>query len=437
MPSAGSQFPLPDPADLELYRWLTSPAAEPWLAEALASDEDGPRLATRLRRGLAPGQVRLVLDQAGLRRKARAKFPAAARMFFAATPLEQATDAAVADYKAARFPREVPVLDACTGIGGDLLALARRGPATGLERHAVLAELARANLRAVLEGERAARSQVALGELAADAASRGLLAQAEAWHVDPDRRATGRRTSRVEASEPSLDTLDALRAVHPHLAVKLAPAAEVPLAWQREAEWEWISHHRECRQLVAWFGRLTAEPGVRRATRLGAEGRAATFAGQPGRELSLVEGPSEFLIEPDAALLAANLTGAWAEAHGLAALEPRHGYLTGNQGTGLGELAAVFRVLDVMPFDRRRLAEWLRGRGIGRLEIKKRGVEIDPARLARELAGSGERACTLVLARTPARVLAILAERVSRDEELGPTYGSEPSSATESAGAGD
>src|SRR5205814_7227737 len=54
--------------------------------------------------------------------------------------------------------------------------------------------------------------------------------------LDPDRRASGRRTTRVESFAPSLADLDGLRRRNPQAAIKLAPATEVPGDWSDAAE---------------------------------------------------------------------------------------------------------------------------------------------------------------------------------------------------------
>ena len=65
-----------------------------------------------------------------------------------------------------------------------------------------------------------------------------------------------------------------------------------------------------------------------------------------------------------------------------------------------------------MPFQVTRLTTLLRERGIGRLEVKKRGVDQSPERLQKELKVSGDSAATLMLTRLNAGVTAILARRL-------------------------
>src|SRR5690606_27367077 len=98
--------------------------------------------------------------------------------------------------------------------------------------------------------------------------SRAPLEELIAWHIDPDRRAVGRRSTYTAVHEPSDEVIDQLLARNPHAAIKLAPACEPLRHWEERAELEWISRAGECRQLVAWFGALTDSPGTRRATML-------------------------------------------------------------------------------------------------------------------------------------------------------------------------
>jgi THUMP domain-like len=58
------------------------------------------------------------------------------------------------------------------------------------------------------------------------------------------------------------------------------------------------------------------------------------------------------------------------------------------------------------------LKKELSARRIGSLEIKKRGVDIDPARFRTRLGLKGDAAGTLILTRGEGRRIALLAERV-------------------------
>lgn len=368
----------------------------------VAGEPPTPALVARLQRDLTAAQASAVLEAAEARRRATRKFERAEVLLLTRRGLEQATDGWVAGYKALRFAALSSVLDIGCGVGGDLMAIAAVTAATACERDPALARFAEHNVRAI--GLSAA--------VRAAEATPADLTDCDAWHADPDRRPAGRRTTRVESGEPSLDVLSAWRDANATAAIKLAPAAEAPKAWRDEAEQEWVSRGGECRQLVVWSGGLARRPGARVATRILVDGKAASFVGNPAAAAPPTATVGDWVFEPDPAVLAAGLRDAIAAEHGLSAFAPV-AYLTGEHAVA-SALLSRFRVLEVMPFDRKRLAGWLAERGVGPLEIKCRGVAIDPPALRRQLKPRGDRPMTLLLAPGQERrgkAVAILADR--------------------------
>ncbi|MEN0111721.1 MAG: hypothetical protein AAF805_13465 [Planctomycetota bacterium] len=397
----------------DLRDWLLSDEAVAVIAGA-AGDET-PASVERVRREIGGPEAALraaaALDLVSLRRRAAAKFARAGELFLTAKSFEQATDEAVARYKAARFVDFHAPIDVGCATGGDLLALAEAsGRAIGYEAEVTLAAFARRNAEV-------------LGVAATVHAERFDGPPAGAvWHADPDRRVGGRRSVRPESHEPSLATLAAWRATAPDAAIKLAPAAQLPADWQSECELEWISRAGECRQLVVWSGSLRQRPGQRVATRVVSEigevrPRAVSFAGVAETRAPVGAGVGDALYEPDPAVLAAGLSGALADDRGLAGIAPRIAYLTGGSGLG-GALLAEFRVREVMPLDRKRLAGWLADRRVGRLEIKCRGVDLRPEELRKQLRSGrngpkGDAAATLLVWRDgDRRVRVAITDRV-------------------------
>lgn len=394
-------------SELEDYAWLTGPTAAEVLVELAADDAPLLRQLDRLRKGLGAERARLVVKQAGLRRRAAAKFGArAAQMFFTDVALQQATDRWIARYKAERFPREDRMFDFCSGIGGDLVSLAERGVAIGVEKLPGLALLATANLRVC-----GCAGTVRIGDVGEE-----LPAEGELWHLDPDRRVKGRRSTHLEWHSPSLEVIERLVQAAPHGALKLAPAADVPQSWQDRTKLEWISRDRECRQLVVWFGSLAGTPGQRRATVIttpydeNAPSTACSFAGAADMFPPLASSLGAYVYDSDPAVRAAGLTGALAHALELGALSPGAGYLTADRPVE-DPLVTRFRVREELPLREKMLAKHLREKGIGRLEIKKRGVDTDAEKLRRRLKLRGEDSATLFLTRQGTREIAILAER--------------------------
>jgi hypothetical protein len=417
------------PADLDDIRWLTSDAAADILATAATLTGELTTRLKQLRTSLSPERARLVMQQVELRQRARDKFSLSERMFFTPTGLEQSTDEIVAAYKAARFAGRTSVYDLCSGIGGDLVALAAvaeitDGTATGFDRDPIAAEFAAANARVF---------GCANVSIRADDVTALDLAASDAWHLDPDRRPQGRRTTRVEFHEPSAEAIDEMLSRNPQAAIKLAPAATWPETWNERAEWEWISRGRQCRQLVAWFGGLATHAGQHRATILsgnilsgipGQGSRSAdarslqftahSFVGPPGDEVPVASAVGRYIFEPDAAVLAAKLSGALAAAHHVNAVAAGIAYWTGD--TPIDDpLLACFEVETVLPFDIKKLKAHLRERHAGPLEIKVRGLDQNPAELRKRLDPQGTHPYTILLTRIDKHVTAIVGKRRGRD----------------------
>jgi hypothetical protein len=391
------------------YVWLVrDPSAHAHL-ERLA-DEPTLGLAQQrpLRLTFSAQRARLLMEQATLRRQAAKKFGAlASRFFFTPQLLEQATDLEIARYKAHRFAlADTPQLrhDYCCGIGGDAAMLAANGPTHAWDLSEIACLLASANLEAVGADARVTQADVAELTPAGD----------DAWHVDPDRRATGSRSTTIEQHSPPPQVIDRWRTASPNGAVKLAPASEAPAHWAADAELEWISSNRECRQQVVWFGSLAEAAGFRRATRLTPDDvvqSRATIAGMPGVDCETAQTPQAYVYDPDAAVLAANLLGELAISQDLATLGAGGAYLTGTRSV-YHPLLQAFAVVEAMPFRAAKVAQVLSQRGVGRVEIKKRGVAVDPEKFRRELKLRGDNEATVVLTRIGKREIALICERL-------------------------
>jgi len=236
------------------------------------------------------------------------------------------------------------------------------------------------------------------------------------WHLDPDRRVDGRRSTQVQWHSPGPEVVDRWLQAAPQGILKLAPAACVPDRWQREAELQWISRDRECRQLVVWFGELATAPGLHRATALKSPTNNAThmvphsFQGDHHTVAPMAAELQQYIYEADPAVRAAGLSGSLAVECGLASLAPDTAYLTSEQPLD-HPLLSCFQVIDLLPLRIGPLKKHLHSLGIGRLEIKKRGVKIVPEELRKQLKLQGSGSATLLLGRLGLREVAILAQR--------------------------
>jgi SAM-dependent methyltransferase len=407
-----------DPHDLA---WLTSDAGDRALADLAADPRPLHQRLSALRRALPTSRAALLCEQVALRAKAAAKFgPLAERMLFTPELLSEATDLWTAGYAAERFAEADLAVDFCCGIGGDLAALARLaedgriGCVVGRDRSPIACVLARFNA-AALAPRSVGRLEVVLGEAADHDPPVGSR-----WRVDPERRAGGRRSTRPDQHSPPASLLQHWLRERPDGAVKLAPAAACGPPWPPTVQGEWISRGRECRQLLVSDGILRCGTASRRATRVvgqrdSAVWTACTFDGEPDLPADAAAAPLRYVFDPDPAVVAARLTGALARAAGLRTLGPGSVYLTGD-ALANAPLAAAFEVEAAIPLRSTAVRDWLRGQGRGRVEVKCRGVDVDPHRFAAEIRNDGEGEATVLLTRVGDRRTAIVARRLGPDE---------------------
>jgi hypothetical protein len=370
---------------------------------AWESKDDVVRVVSELRKaGHSPALVAAVVSQARLRARGTAKFgDFASRMLFTEAGLEQATRLRVAALHAGRF-RDAGlsnIVDLGCGIGADALAIASLDLAvTGVELDEATAAVAAYNLA----------PWPSASVLNADALDIDLEPFDGVW-LDPARRsASTRRLSDPADWTPSLDFAFGVGATKP-TGVKLGPGIDRDLI-PDGAEAQWISVDRDVVELGVWFGSV-ARPGIARAALvIGEHGSAELTAAADSEDASVGE-LGEFLYEPDGAVIRARLIGDLARTLGGRMLDPQIAWITAD-AAAVTPFAQGFRVAETFSFDERKLKQALAARGIGTLEIKKRGIDVDPAQLRKKLALKGDRSATLILTRVAGKRVAILADRL-------------------------
>ncbi|MET0989548.1 MAG: SAM-dependent methyltransferase [Glaciihabitans sp.] len=366
------------------------------------STDDVLRSVAELRKaGHSPARVAAVLSQSRLRARAEAKFgPFAARMLFTEAGLEQATRLRVAALHAGRFQAAGVkwVADLGCGIGADALAIAALElEVTAVEKDEVTAAIAAYNL-APWGNARVEHAD----------ATEFDLSGVDGVYLDPARRDSVRRLSNPSDWTPSLDFAFDIASRYP-TGIKLGPGVDRDLI-PPEAEAQWVSVGHDVVELGLWFG-ATARPGIRRAALvLGDSGSAELTAGEDSPDADL--GPlGEYIYEPDGSVIRARLIGDLARQLGATMISDSIAYLSSDTAVST-PFASCFRVVETFPFDERRLKKELATRGIGTLEIKKRGVDVDPALLRKKLSLKGPNSATLILTRVAGRHTALLCERV-------------------------
>ncbi|MEN9621065.1 MAG: hypothetical protein RL499_1258 [Actinomycetota bacterium] len=370
--------------------------------EPSAGVSDALALVSRLRKqGHPPARVAAVLTQYRLRRKAAEKFgPFAERMLFTPTGLEQATRLRVAALHAGRFAAAglTRVADLGCGIGGDAMALAALDlSVTAVERDDVTAAIAAYNLMPF------ASAAVVHG----DALEQSLDDCDGVW-LDPARREGATRLASPDDWSPSLTEALAIAERLP-TGIKLGPGMDRALL-PDGLEAQWVSVDGEVVELVLWSGAL-ARPGVARAALVlrGDDAPAELRAAADSDDVDAGE-LGEFVYEPDGAVIRARLIGDLARSVGGRMLDSTIAYITADAAT-VTPFARGFRVLERLPIAVPALKRALAARDIGSLEIKKRGVDVDPAALRPKLGLRGSQSAVLILTRVAGERTALIAER--------------------------
>lgn len=378
---------------------LISPEGQALLAEVgeIDSKADMVKIVSKLRGKGHPAElVATVLTQIKLRRRAKAKFGEFAdRMFFTEEGLEQASRLKVAAIHAGRFRDQklTSIADLGCGIGAETLAFASLDMnVTAYELDEVTAAIATYNL-AGFENVKVEHANVT--EVSLDAF--------EGLFIDPARRDLKDSTTNINKRKydindfsPSFDFVLEAAKLKPTI-VKLGPGLDhkdIP----EDAEAVWVSDSGDLVELTLYFGVLRRKEVKRAALLLSPNGSFEITSSQSERVDAPLGELGKYLYEPDAAVIRSHLVGDLAIELGLNIFSNEIAYLSGNEELSSPWLKG-YEVLENLVFDRKKLKAYLREKKIGTLEIKKRGADITPEQLRRELDPKGPDSATLIVTR--------------------------------------
>jgi hypothetical protein len=390
-----------------LLRLAAGAEAQPGTASDLA-------IAERLRREYPAGLVAAAMAQRELRRAAAAKFSRAGEMLFTRAGYEQSSSEAIASYRAGRLGPAHRIADLCCGIGGDLIALAAPSDVLAVDKDETHARLALHN--AAVYG-RAGNVTAVVADVR-DVPLTGV----DAVFIDPARRsgpaaasADGAHRFRAGTSEPPLDWCVALARQVTDVCIKAAPGIPgelVPPDWEAE----FIAEGRDLKEAVLWSPSLAARAGTPNADRAGTPGatpaprratiltatpsaRPHTLVARPGDPVPLRE-PGEYLLDPNPAVTRAGLVEDLARDLGgdAAKIDPQIAFLTLDRDART-PFARTLRVRYSAPWNEKQFAKVLRDLGVGRVDIRRRGLAGDVDQIRRRLKLSGKTRATIVITR--------------------------------------
>lgn len=389
---------------LDLWRTLRD---TPELLERVAAEEGDPLRRQAALRKEYPGElVRLALELVTVRQKAAGKFEHGGQLWLTRQSFEQSTSEPVARYKAQRFAKVVGagevLYDYCSGLGADAIALAEIAPVVACDLDPVMLELARWNAEIYGVADRIEFRQE-------DAETVDVSGQV--IHLDPDQRdAAGRRHLRLEQIRPDLARMQDMVSSCRAGGIKLSPASNFGGKFP-EAEVELVSWGGECKLATIWCGEL-AEPGLWRATALPS---GESIAGDPLAAWPEYGDVSDYLFDPDPAVVRAGLVNALSEQLQIQRLDDADEYLTADRLVD-SPFVKPLRVIDTLGRNETQLRKYLRKNNVGTVEIKCRHVPLDVEKLRRSLPLKGERSLVLVYARVAGKTRIVVCERPTEAE---------------------
>ena len=391
---------------------LAGTAGQALLAQIdYSSATDVLALVAKLRSdGHEPATVAAVLTQAKLRKRAQAKFGEfASQMLFTEAGLEQASRLKVAALHAGRFRSAgiSEVADLGCGIGAESMALASLGiNVHAFELDEVTAAVATYNL-AAFENAKVEIADVEQLD----------LSQFEALFFDPARRelhgpkkATAQRHFDPANYSPNYNFCIEKAKTKPS-GIKLGPGhdkKQIPVA----TEAQWVSVDGDLVEMTLWFGKVSRENVARSALLLDDKGKHEINSEQTDSANAELGELGTFVYEPDNALIRSRLIADFAEPLGLKLIAPEIAYLSSNDLISSPWLRG-YQVIDNLVFDRKKLKAYIRENNIGILEIKKRGSDISPEELRKQLAPKGEGAATLIVTRVGDAHRVLVAQPIS------------------------
>ncbi|HEV2129132.1 MAG TPA: class I SAM-dependent methyltransferase [Thermomicrobiales bacterium] len=371
------------------------------IAERDPSPAETLALVSGLRERFDPELVAAAMTIHTLRQRARGRFQDADRLWLTGEGLEQASGDLVADYRAARFAGCIRVADLGCGIGGDLMALARRdiGSLLAIDRDPLHAAMAALNARTV-------RPDVDLEIRVADALDVDLTG-IDGVFLDPARRRGGQRVG-AGGTSPPLDWAIGLVEHVPKVGITTAPGiahTQVPEGWEFEA----IAIGTDLKEGMLWSPAL--ETAHWRATVIDpSSGEAHTLVERGDEPLPITEPlPGMTVIDPNPAVTRAGLVQTLGHQLGARMIDTQIAFLVTEEPVTTA-FARSLQIVDALPWHERRVKMRLRELGAGAVGIRRRGLAGDVDRIARRLRGDGSRRLTVLMTRHRDNPWAIIAE---------------------------
>lgn len=373
-----------------------------FVEEAVQDKTDVLKLSEALSKGRFADIRGEILDYIALVPKYRKKFDTEAFLACDRLALEQSTAEDIGNFKAGLFRGAASIDDLCCGMGGDSFFLPKEALVRGFDLSESRAEMYRFNTSAM-----GCRRDAFVTD------GRALDARGEFFTIDPARRKSeGDNQRNFSELTPTLPEIVEISNHYKGGMAKLPPGfptAEFP----ENAEAVYIGAMNDCRECLLLFGDLAKNPGKTSAVAIDRNKTPHAWTQEESsKPEELPVGPlSAYIAEPIPVLIRSHLFAETAkrlspDAH---LISPGIAYVSTAEQLR-SEAFRNFRVLGCTGLSTGKVKRLLREHGIGRLTLKKRGVEIVPETEIRRLSPKGDREGVLFYTRIAGEKAAILAE---------------------------
>jgi hypothetical protein len=178
------------------------------------------------------------------------------------------------------------------------------------------------------------------------------------------------------------------------------------------AEAQWVSVDGDLVEMTLWFGKLARENIARSALLIDSDGQHEVTSSETDSPNAQLGELDAYLYEPDNSLIRSRLIFDFAKPLGLTLIAPDIAYLSSSEKISSPWLKG-YKVIDNLVFDRKKLKAYVRDHNIGILEIKKRGSDVSPEELRKQLSPKGEGAATLIVTRVGDAHRVLVAQPIS------------------------
>ena len=389
---------------------LTSKEIQTFITKVLKEKWDSLKISAFLGKSFSEEERRAIMDYIPLVNKSREKFNTDSFLLCDKLALEQSTAYDIGEWKAKLWPSSGSVHDLCCGMGGDSFFIPNSLELTGIDMSEERLQMYAYNMQALNKKANTLNADV-----------RNLTktvpnAIADFFTIDPARRKSESENQRqFENLTPSLQEVLEIAKSYKGGMVKLPPGYpidESPL----DAEIIYLGSRQDCRECLVLLGNLAQNPGKIRTVILDKE-KSFEFVSAFDRatlekEQILEEGSlQKFISEPCPLFVRSRIFTQFAKEWNAKILSKGIAYLTTEEPISHIGFSS-FAVLDSVPLGTSAVKNMLKKHGIGKLTLKKRGVEIIPEEEIKRLKPKGKNEGILFYTRVAGEKTAILTQRI-------------------------